>query len=75
MQKVQETQVPSLGQEDTLEEEIVTHSSNVEKIPWTAHGVKNSQTQLSNLACTHASRTYCILPLFRSPLMSFNKVL
>ena len=70
MQKVQETQVPSLGQEDTLEEEIATHSSNVKKIPWTVHGVKNSQTQLSNLACTHASRTYCILHLFRSPLMS-----
>ena len=48
MQKVQETQVLSLGQEDTLEEEIETRSSIVEKTPWTVHGVKNTQTQLSN---------------------------
>ena len=48
MQKVQETQVLSLGQEDTPEEEVETHSSIVKKIPWTIHGVKNTQTQLSN---------------------------
>ena len=29
MQEVQEMQVPSLGQEDALEEEMVTHSSSL----------------------------------------------
>ena len=33
---MQETWVQSLGQEDTLEEEIATHSSSLAKrIPWT----------------------------------------
>ena len=33
---MQETQVPSLGQEDPLEEEMETHSSTLAwKIPWT----------------------------------------
>ena len=34
--ETQETQVPSLGQEDSLEEEMATHSSILaRKIPWT----------------------------------------
>ena len=36
MQKMQETQVQSLGQEDPLEEGMATHSSNLAcRIPWT----------------------------------------
>ena len=36
MQELQETWVQSLGQEDTLEKEIATHSSILaRKIPWT----------------------------------------
>ena len=36
MQQMQETWVPSLGQEDPLEEEMAAHSSNLAwKIPWT----------------------------------------
>ena len=36
MQEAQETQVPSLHQEDPLEEETALHSSTlVWKIPWT----------------------------------------
>ena len=36
MQETQETQVRSLGQEDPLEEEMVTHSSILaQNIPWT----------------------------------------
>ena len=36
MQKVQDTQVRSLGQEDPLQEEIATHSSILAwRIPWT----------------------------------------
>ena len=50
-----ETQVPSLGQEDSLEKEMATHSSILAwKIPWqgtqqaTVHGVAKSWTQLSD---------------------------
>ena len=33
---MQETQVPSLGQEDPLEKEMATHSSILaQRIPWT----------------------------------------
>ena len=36
MQEMQETWVPSLGQEDPLEEEMATHSNILTgKIPWT----------------------------------------
>ena len=36
MQETQETQVPSLGQEDPLEEGMATHSSILAwRIPWT----------------------------------------
>ena len=36
MQELQETQVRSLGQEDTLEEGMTTHSSVIAwRIPWT----------------------------------------
>ena len=35
MQQMQETWVPSLGQEDPLEEEMATHSSTLAwEIPW-----------------------------------------
>ena len=52
---MQEMQVWSLGQEDTLEEEMVTHSSNLAwEIPWTGEpgGLQSmgpqSQAKLSN---------------------------
>ena len=56
MQETQETQVWSLGREDSLEKEMATHSSiPTWKIPWTEEpgGLQsvwsqNSQTQLSN---------------------------
>ena len=51
---MQETQFPSLGQEDPLEKEMATHSSILAwRIPmdrgdwWaTVHGVANCETQL-----------------------------
>ena len=50
-----ETQVQSLGQEDPLDKEMATHSSILAwEIPWTGawratvHGVKKSQTRLSD---------------------------
>ena len=54
---MQETWVWSLGQEDSLEKEMVTHSSTFAwKIPWTekpgVHGVAKSQTGLSNFSFT-----------------------
>ena len=53
---MQETQVLSLGWEDSLEKEMATHSSILAwKIPWTEEawwatvcGVAKSQTQLSD---------------------------
>ena len=40
MQKVWETQVPSLGREDPLEEEMATHSSILaQEMPWTEEPV------------------------------------
>ena len=38
MQDMQEMQVPSLGQEDPLEEEVSTHSSILE---WETHGQRS----------------------------------
>ena len=59
---MQETQVPSLGWEDPLEEEMATHSSILAwRIPWTeswwatVHGVAKSQTQLKWLS-THTHK-------------------
>ena len=50
MQETREMQVPSLGQEDPLEDEMATYYSNFAwKIPWTEeHGISKSQTQLSD---------------------------
>ena len=53
---VQETWVPSLGQENPLEEEMATHSSTLAwKSPWTEEagrlqsmGLQKSQTRLSD---------------------------
>jgi len=60
MQEAQETQVWSLGWEDTLEEEMAIHSRFLSgTIPWTEEpgGLQSegsqSQTQLSTRACHH----------------------
>ena len=46
---MQENWVLSLGWEDPLVTGKTTHSSNLAwRIPYTVHGVANSQTQLSN---------------------------
>ena len=53
---VQETQVQSLGREDSLEKEIATHSTILDwEIPWTEEpgrlqsmGSQKSQTQFRN---------------------------
>ena len=59
---MKETQVRSLGREDSLEKEMATHSSTLAwKIPWmeepgrlhTVHGVAKSRTQLSDFTFFH----------------------
>ena len=67
-----ETWVQSLVGEDSLEEDMATHSSVLAwRIPmdrgaWqaTAHGVTKSQTQLSDLAHIHKKRNTIILVIF-----------
>ena len=59
---MQETWVRSLGREDPLEKEMVTHSSILAwRIPWTekpgrlhtVHGVAKSRTRLSDFTTTN----------------------
>ena len=56
---VRETQVQSLGQEDSLEKAMATYSSILAwKIPWMEepgrlHGVADSQTRLSDITFFH----------------------
>ena len=58
---MQEARVQSLGQEDSLEKEMATHSSILAwRIPWTEEpgrlqsmGSQRVGHNLSNLACTH----------------------
>ena len=46
MQETQETQVQSLGQEDTLEKEMATHSSILAwEIPWTVGRLQSKGSQ------------------------------
>lgn len=55
MQETEKTQIPSLGQEDSLEKELPTHSSILAwEFPWTerslwgaVHGSDKDQTWLS----------------------------
>ena len=60
MQETQEMQVQSLGWEDPLEEEMVTHKYSCLKNPMdrgacqaASHGVAKSQTRLSTHTHTH----------------------
>ena len=63
---MQETQVQSLGQEDTLEKGMATHSSiPAWRIPWieepggaAVHGIIKSQIQLSHTDTTDTTSTF-----------------
>ena len=58
---MQETWVQSLGQEDSLEEGMATHSSILAwRIPWTEEpgGVTRSQTRRKQLAHVHALQNF-----------------
>ena len=66
---MRETWVQSLGREDPLEKEMVTHSSILAwKIPWTeepgrlqsVHGVAKSRRRLSNFTFTFMIQVLCI---------------
>ena len=54
---MQETRVPSLGQEDPLEEEMVTHSSILaERIPWTEEpGELQTERKWKSESCSFMS--------------------
>ena len=63
MQETQEMVVRYLGREDSLEEEMATHSSILSwRIPWTEVPVRpgsiesQSQTQLKQLSMKHTSQ-------------------
>ena len=66
MQKLHETQVPSLDQEDPLEEGVAIHSSILAwRIPWTEEpgglqsiGSQRVRHSRSDLACTQAHKIY-----------------
>ena len=56
MQEVQETWIPSLGQEDPLEKEMATHSSILAwKIPWTEEpgGLQSLESQNQTCLSMH----------------------
>ena len=56
MQETQETQVPSLGQEDPLESETATHSSILAwEIPWTEEPVRLQSTGLQRVRHNYAT--------------------
>ena len=65
---MQDTWVPSIGWEDSLEKGMATHSSVLAwRTPWTeepgqatAHGFAKSQTPLSNYACTEGGQVTCL---------------
>ena len=58
MQEMQETRVQPLGQEDTLEKEMATHSSiPAWEIPWTEEpgGLQSMESQSQTQLTEHAS--------------------
>ena len=64
-----ETWVQSLGQEDSLEKEMATHSSTLaQKIPWSEepsiHGVAKSRTRLSDFTSLSLLKIAYIVVLF-----------
>ena len=82
MQKTQETRVRSLGQEDSLEEKVASHSSILAwKIPRTEepdrqatiHGVTKSWTQLSDSAHEHAYIYNLIFQLLQALFMAVRR--
>ena len=85
MPETQEIRVPSLGEEESLEEEMATSSSILAwKIPWTeepgratVHGVANSQTRLSNWALrAHTSNHYVVyLKLTQCSMLIISQLL
>ena len=67
---MQEIQVPSLGREDPLEEETVTHSSVLAwRIPWTEEtgGLQSTGSQKSLDMTERPAHTRVIGKMFHSP--------
>ena len=74
---MRETRVRSLGWEDPLEKEMVTHSSILAwRIPWrekAVHGVAKSQTRLSDFTFTF--KHSLALPFFGNGMKTHFPVL
>ena len=59
---MQETWVPSLGWDNTLETGMATHSSSLAwRIPWTVHGVAKSQDTTERLSLSLRQSSYTVL--------------
>ena len=62
MQKIQETQVQSLGQEDPLEEKMATHSSILAwRIIWTEGAGRLQTMGLQRVGCIHTRNNYVLV--------------
>ena len=60
VQELWETQVRFLGQEDTLEKEMATHSSILAwEIPWTEKPSGLQSMSVSNIVCGHQGLICC----------------
>ena len=69
MQETQETEVQPLGQEDTLEKEIATHSSiSAWKIPWTEElgRLQSMGLQKSRTTTVSQKTLFCTYIMYRS---------
>ena len=65
MQETKETGVPSLGQEDSLEEEMATHSSILTwRIPWTEELGRLQATVLQSRSRLKQLSMHSMHPLF-----------
>ena len=72
MQKTQEMWVQALGQDDTLEEEMATHSSILAlKIPWTEEpsGLQSKVLQSQTHECKHIKLSNLITPQLLTSLV------
>ena len=73
MQEPQKTDIPSLGQEDPLEEEMATHSSILDwrihgqrsLVSYIVHRVAKSRTQPKRLGTHSRSKFFCSLSYSR----------
>ena len=76
MQKPLEVWVPSLGQDDPLEEEMATHSILVWKILWTEEpgGLQSVESQSQIPEATKHSCTYIVIIFALNSHISYKEI-